>query len=286
MSTNIAELALGWAAGARAIFIAAPYIKYEAIVRLLSAAAVDASVICVTRWTPQDIAFGATDTECRTFVLARGGKFLIHPALHAKFYRFDDIVLVGSANLTASGMGWSPTSNLEILCQPGADFDVDQFWTTLMADTREVLDTEFSYWAEMEQLRPGAIKDSGRVHGPPRDWRPTTREYGNLELGYLDRWPDIPSSDERGRASRDLDALAVPAGLSLSQFRTWATTSVLAALYTHDVMRFQYLDQITASRELAQLYRLSDIDARRQMETVHNWLRELAPELLPSSETE
>ena len=28
-----------------------------------------------------------------------------------------------------------------------------------MADTREVLDTEFSYWAEIEQLRPGAIKD-------------------------------------------------------------------------------------------------------------------------------
>ena len=52
-------------------------------------------------------------------VVERGGSFKLHARLHAKYYRFDDRVLVGSANMTASGLGYRHRGNLEILCEPG-----------------------------------------------------------------------------------------------------------------------------------------------------------------------
>ncbi len=101
--------------GAQYLVIAAPYIKADALATVLADASPVASLICITRWNPYDIAVGASDTECRTIVTERGGSFRLHPSLHAKYYRIDDTVLIGSANLTSSAMGWSPQSNLEIL---------------------------------------------------------------------------------------------------------------------------------------------------------------------------
>ena len=256
------------------------------MVRLLSVVRDDVTVTCVTRWKPQDIAAGASDTRCRALVVMRGGRFMLHPSLHAKFYSFDGAVLVGSANLTDPGMGWSPSPNLEVLVKPDDDFDANRFWDNLMSESREISDTEFSYWTQIEALTSSREETLWSSPSSLREWRPTTREYGNLELAYLDRWHDIPSADERARAVRDLRALALRTGLPLSEFKSWATASVLGAAFTHDVLRFHHLDQITASREIASIYGLSDMDARRQMETVHNWLRELAPNLLPSSENE
>lgn len=286
LNSPIADLAISRASGAKDIRIAAPYIKYEAMDRLLSVVPDDATVTCVTRWKPQDIAVGASDTGCRALVTARSGRFMLHPSLHAKFYSFDNAMLVGSANLTSSGMGWSPSPNLEILCKPDDGFDGDLFWDNLISESREITDAELSYWIQVERLNGQREENSWLPASSSKEWRPTTREYGNLELAFLNRWQDIPSADERTRASRDLSALALPSGSPLNEFKSWATASVLGASFTHDILRLHHLDQITASREVASLYDLSDIDARRAMETVHNWLRELAPELLPSSENQ
>ena len=69
---------------------------------------------CFTRWTPLDIQVGASDIACRTLIKNRGGSFRLHNQLHAKYYRVDDYVLIGSANLTQSGLGFSNSPNLEI----------------------------------------------------------------------------------------------------------------------------------------------------------------------------
>ena len=130
-------------AGAQLLVVAAPYIKADALVRILADVSPTATLICVTRWNPHDLAVGASDTECRTIVTERGGSFRLHPSLHAKFYRFDDVVLIGSANVTSSAMGWSAQPNLEILCRAGDDFDAGAFQQELIEGSREISDEEF-----------------------------------------------------------------------------------------------------------------------------------------------
>ena len=69
------------------LVIAAPYIKGEALSRLLALVPDAASITCVTRWTPNDIMVGASDLVCRRLVTERGGRFRLHSRLHGKYYR-------------------------------------------------------------------------------------------------------------------------------------------------------------------------------------------------------
>ena len=159
--------------GSRHAMIAAPYMKEDALSRLLEALAPDATLVCVTRWKPDDLLVGASDVACRTLVLQRGGSFLLHPRLHAKFYRFDSQVLIGSANLTSAGMGYRSPANLEILCAPEASYDAEAFERELIRGSHAVSDDEFEGWSAIAQLpRPG----TGSI-APPElltEWRPAT----------------------------------------------------------------------------------------------------------------
>ena len=114
-------LALTWSA--TEAVIAAPYIKEPSLRRLLEHLPQLEQLTCVTRWQAGDIAAGVSDTVVRDLVRSLGGAFRLHPSLHAKYYRFDDGVLVGSANLTDAGLGVGRIYNLEILARPGGDFD-------------------------------------------------------------------------------------------------------------------------------------------------------------------
>ena len=116
------EMLLNVSRDACLLVVAAPYIKANALNTVLMDISQDASLICVTRWNPHDLALGVSDPECRTIVKEFGGSFWLHPSLHAKYFRIDDVVLIGSANLTSSAMGWRPQPNLEILCSPWRRF--------------------------------------------------------------------------------------------------------------------------------------------------------------------
>ena len=201
-------------AGARELFIAAPYVKVDALTRLMDLLASGASLTCITRWNVDDMASGASDLACRALVLEYGGAFRLHPTLHAKYYRIDDEVLVGSANLTNSAMGWSRKPNLEILCRPGQNFGASTFQQRLLEDTREVGDHEFSVWQACVAF---SLKSESRSSFPRPsldDWRPATREPRHLELAYQGRYGQIASMDEQRAAIRDLELLRIPPGLT------------------------------------------------------------------------
>ena len=106
------ERIVALARGATEAVIVAPYIKEHSLLRLLEQLPHLERLTCVTRWLAGDIAVGVSDTAVRDLVRSFGGAFRLHPGLHAKYYRFDDAVLVGSANLTdaAWASGASATS--------------------------------------------------------------------------------------------------------------------------------------------------------------------------------
>ncbi len=270
-------------AGAKELFVAAPYIKAEALTRVLADVDPEARVVCVTRWNPHDLLSGSSDLACRRIVLDRGGSFSLHPFLHAKYYRIDDAILIGSANVTSSGLGWSRQSNLEILCHPGADFDPCFFEHDLLMYAREIDDEEFSRWESMAGV---ASERSLSLRLQPRldTWRPATRDPANVVLAYRGREEEIASYDEQRSALRDLQALAVPRDLTDDQLRSWSLTCLLALPFTGAVIRFRDLDASRASRRLADAFGLGITEARRDMEAVQSWLVLLSPKT-PSNDS-
>ena len=276
MSETSGNVLLEIVSRARHLVIAAPYIKMDALNTVLKDARSIISLVCVTRWRPEDLIVGASDTGCRTLVTKQKGSFRLHPSLHAKYYRIDEVVLVGSANLTSSAMGWTLQPNLEILCRVDDDFDAHRFERELLRDSREISDAEFARWealVEMDERSNSAISGAQPLLDA---WRPATRDPGNLELAYQGRESEIASFDEQRAARRDIQVLSIPPGLTNDAVRAWISTCLLAAPFANSVIRLDDSDTQNAVGLLAETYGLGATEARRGMETVQNWLSFLA----------
>jgi hypothetical protein len=258
---------------AKDIIIAAPYIKAAALSRVLSDIDANASLVCITRWQMQDIALGASDIECRTIVKELGGAFKLHPALHAKYYRADERVLIGSANLTYSALGWSSDPNLEILCMAGKDFDAAAFERQLLDDSREISNKEFARWQSIERIDFQASLLAVSTSPYLDTWRPLTRAPENFLLAYRGLTDEIASTDEQQAALQDLDALQVPVDLTDEQVENWVSRCLLASQFVQTVLQMQNVDVIADAISLANTYSLNVTDARRSIETVQIWHR-------------
>ena len=282
MRDSPGDLVTRLCSNAQSVVIVAPYIKADALSRVLATINAEASLTCVTKWDPHDLAVGASDVECRSLVIGSGGSFRLHPSLHAKFYRIDNVVLIGSANLTSSALGWSEQPNLEILCQAGDDFDSWAFQQELLKDAREISDDEFLRWESIAKIAASRVGAMAGIQPRLDIWRPRTRDPIHLELSYRGREDQIASLDEQNAARRDLRALAMPSELTNDEVRMWATACLLAAPFTNSVIQLTHTIDVAASyQSLARTYDLNMTEARRDMETVQSWLALLAPETLP-----
>ena len=225
----------GLARGADRVLIVAPYIKVDTLRRLLPLISEYAQLTCVTRWQRADVTAGVSDVACRTLVAERGGRFLLNQRLHAKYYRLGGTVLVGSANLTAAGMGYGSLPNVEILCEPGLGFDPAAFERELLEGTREVSDVEFERWNALERIQ--VVATAVAQSEEPNEWRPMTREPAHVWLAYRGDAAGVISGDERLRAARDLAALNLPPDLDRSSFDAIVGAELLSSAAIADVMR-------------------------------------------------
>ena len=270
--------------GAQHLIIAAPYIKLDTLNLVLDLADTAASLVCVTRWTPKDIQTGVSDTACRTLVIERGGSFRLHTCLHAKYYRFGDYVLIGSANLTRAGLGYSGVGNLEVLCEPGPQFDSKAFERQLLEESREVSDAEFACWNAIDVVdSPHTTPAEGFLGAESDSWKPLTRAPEHLWMTYNGQAGRIASDDERRLALVDLEALLVPEGLSREMFDNWVAAHLLASPFVESVIELGEQEDHDAWSRLTEMWDMSESEAARCLETAHNWLGAfLAPEMLPS----
>ncbi len=249
--------------------LAAPYIKENTLLRLLNNASRLISLTCVTRWSPADISAGVSDAPVRELVVGRGGTFLLHPTLHAKYYRFDDVVLIGSANLTDSGLGLASHSNLEILSPPSDDLDSVAFERLLLSQSRPVSDAEYAVWQSIP------LKIQAPVVNPESfilSWRPLTRDPGDLWLAYSDEAGSTLPESVVQQAAQDLSTILAPAGLDPGAFSMWVSSALLASPFVSDVRSIAVNAEPTAFIELGQSWDMTPGDARYAAETVHNWL--------------
>ena len=98
-----------------AIFIASAYIKAEAMRWLLAKSSLTSEITVVGRFLPNDFLSGASDLEVIEHSLSEGLRIGLDQNLHSKVYSFkqQNLVLVGSFNLTMRGVGLSENSNHE-----------------------------------------------------------------------------------------------------------------------------------------------------------------------------
>lgn len=268
------------------VVLVAPYMKEEPLETLLNQANRGVRLSCVTRWQPGDIEAGISDIACRALVHARGGSFRLHPTLHAKYFRFDSVVLVGSANVTAAAFGWATHSNLEILCHAGSDFDHAAFEKAVLKESRDVTDEEITYWQDLMiaiDTDPALRMRETRI----ADWSPATRDPNNLLRACRGENEEIASLDDRAAANHDLHVLGLRGGESDQQIRMRAATSLLSSSFTADVLRVQRLPREHAVQRIGEIYDWRSADARRSLETTESWLAFLVPEtLLAASRTD
>ena len=100
----------------RRVILCAPFIKATVLRTVLSVLTEEVPVRIVTRWRAAEVAAGISDLEVLQIANERPNTELrLLDDLHAKLYVADDLCLVGSANLTATALGWSKRSNIELL---------------------------------------------------------------------------------------------------------------------------------------------------------------------------
>ncbi len=252
------------------ILLVAPYIKVGALQKLLQIIGAEAHIVCISRWTPEDVITGATDIEVKRTVEGIGGTFRLHPNLHAKYYRFDDGILVGSANLTQAALGYARGANLEILCPPGREFDASRFEQELVAGSRLVSDEEMSTWEALLQLPRDKPFHFGAEDS---HWRPLTRDPEYVWLAYAGTPEQIIDGEQQPLANQDLNRMNVPAGLSRETFNLCVRACLLSSPFVNAVLQHNgYSDDGEVRLHIATTWGMSERDAARAIETANFWV--------------
>jgi len=98
------------------VVLVSPFIKLNAIKKIVDSLSEEVHIRCYTRWRCDEIVQGISDIEIWDLLKERNNsQLLLIQNLHSKYYRFDDQIFIGSSNLTKSGLNWSPASNFETL---------------------------------------------------------------------------------------------------------------------------------------------------------------------------
>ena len=207
--------------------IVAPFIKERTLSRVLAALRPGALLTCITRWHPQELKAGVSDLGVFDVVRRANGVLRLRQDLHAKYYRFDDRAFLGSANLTASGLGQGMHPNFELLLPVQAGPTCLSFERDLTAGTREVTAEFRREMAALVDALPDIPPIAREVESASRGltWIPSLRSPKDLFSVY--------SNDERlplqteiaGRL--DLEALGAPAGLTQAEFHAFIGATLL-----------------------------------------------------------
>ena len=121
------------------VLIVAPFIRSEALSRLLEVIPTDIETTVVTRWRPSDLLSGASDLDVYNLALSNGFSLFVRQDLHAKYFAVDNVCLVGSANVTLTALGWKTPANLELLTTVLRTSDrMKEFEDSLMSGAVEV----------------------------------------------------------------------------------------------------------------------------------------------------
>ena len=194
----------------------------------------------LTRANPADFASGASDLEVWPYIWQLGGDVLILPKLHAKYYRFDSRIFVGSANCTLAGLQGKTNANVELLAElePSADaFEFEQFLLkngfTARREDYEALKREVDVLKSNSEFKSACklnCREEARRRLLPLEtgWMPSCSEPSKAY------WPAYCGAAGVDRAAMvDLERLGLPEGISSEdEFREFLGSRIAQMRFT------------------------------------------------------
>jgi len=215
--------------GNKEVILVAPFIKVKIINLLLSVISENIILYCITRWRPDEIAFGVSDIEVWNDIKDRENSYLLLCSnLHAKYYRADNNCLIGSANLTEKALGVIQP-NLELLFavpynEYFLQFEENIFLNSINVNEQvylemfkcvKLLEHEFPNMSNQDK----DIKNSLIQHNL-NYWLPTLRNPEELYIAYSDNLEKLSPSAQIS-AKQDLYYLNIPPGFSRKTFEAY-----------------------------------------------------------------
>lgn len=212
------------------VLIVAPFIRKEALARLLECIPVGVEKTVVTRWRLADLLAGASDLDTYDAAESNGAALFLRNDLHAKLFAADDRCLVGSANVTQTALGWRTPANLELaVAVARSASEIVEFERQLLSGAVRATVVQRDRLATLlEQLKEAEVTLGGGEHqtsGQLRlDWVPRIRNPEELYAVYQ-------GDTDVGRSSlplmrHELVQIGVVPGLSEEVFREWVAAAI------------------------------------------------------------
>lgn len=235
----------------RSVLIVAPFIRSEALSRLIKTVPTEIETTVVTRWRLSDLLSGASDLDVYDLAQMFGFSLYVRHDLHAKYFAVDDRCLVGSANVTLTALGWKDPANLELLTAVSRTSDrMREFEDLLMAGSVVVSAAQHKRLKDLlEKLKESPtlnsddkmIKELGSL---PPDWIPKSRNPEELYSAYAGN-PDVMHTAIE-TMNEEIGILSVIPGLDEDGFREFVATSIIQTPLISRVMnRIESAGQVT-----------------------------------------
>jgi len=266
----------------REVKLIAPYIKTTTFSVLLDAIPPKVECNVFARWTVRDVVSGATDISIWPLVKERNNagnptSLWIVDSLHAKYYRFDETILIGSANLTARGMKQGPSPNLEILVPYSLpDSKRDYFESEVNAAARPVTQEVYEYWltacGDLVPPEPRTLEEQAQWSGT---WFPQSRNPKDIAMILATpHYPQIPKSV----AMSDVTFLRVPPGFGIEK-----SLELLSLAFSESDIVHRIRNWIGRDRRFGEVKRWvghnypNERDPSVATQTLYRWLTDLLP---------
>ena len=266
--------------------IVAPFMRSEALSRLLDSIPVGIETIIATRWRPADLLAGASDLGVYDLAESRAVPLYLRHDLHAKFFAADEMCLVGSANITHTALGWRSPSNLELLTPVARTADhIVEFEETLFAGAvRATVGQRDRLEELLERLRgfPAAISatEDGTMGLLPPHWVPRIRNPDELYSVYRGN-SDFSRSVLRAM-QEELAQIGTVPGMDEEGFRIWVAATIsqtpLVGRVIQSIDKEGEVTEVVLSDLLAEIgANAKEHRAREVLEVLERWLTYFLP---------
>ena len=133
------------------LLLISPFIKKDALEQLLEGLnGKPSKLIVIARWKRDDLLTGVSDVGVYELVKSYGGEMFINSDIHLKIYISDyKTVLIGSANLTQKGLGFSEKHNIEGITQIEYNEEILSQLDPILDSSIKLTDELVAMFAEM-----------------------------------------------------------------------------------------------------------------------------------------
>ena len=215
------------------VILCAPFIKADVLKTILPIIPTNIPVQIFTRWRATEVAAGVSDLEVLQIANERPHTELrLLNNLHAKLYLVDDLCLVGSANLTASALGWAENSNVELLL-PAKSTDPDIDYLLKRLEVAEIATIEIRSKIEelANALKITKLEEGENMAGDSSDhqvaWLPRCAVPDKLYEMYSNPETTVVVSGTKEDGLADIKDLQIQPGLSEKVFKTRVRDTLL-----------------------------------------------------------